>query len=189
MDSVLIVSSSKNIISDVLELLNHESFSEIVTLENCGEARRLLLDRSFDLCIINTPLSDEFGDQLAMDIVCDSITQVVLIVKSELLEMISAKAENAGTFTIARPIDKQSFWSFLRIANAVYNKLFYLKNENKKLVQSIEDIRLIHRAKCILIQYLNMSEEEAHKYIEKQAMDMRITKRIVSERILKTYEF
>ena len=37
-------------------------------------------------------------------------------------------------------------------------------------------------------QYLNMSEAEAHRYIEKQAMDMRMTKKQVAESILKTYE-
>ncbi|MEA4988018.1 MAG: ANTAR domain-containing protein [Anaerovorax sp.] len=188
MERLLIVSNSKNIISDVLELLYHDSFSEVVTLDNCGEARRLLLDHSFDLCIINTPLSDEFGESLALDIVSDSITQVILIVKGELFEMVAEKAEINGIFTVARPIDQLNFWSVLRITNAVYHRLLNLKTENKRLMQSIEDMRLIDRAKCILIEYLNMSEEEAHKYIEKQAMDMRITKRVVSERILKTYD-
>ena len=41
------------------------------------------------------------------------------------------------------------------------------------------------RAKCVLIEYLKMTESEAHRFIEKQAMDMRITKREVAERILK----
>jgi response regulator NasT len=35
---------------------------------------------------------------------------------------------------------------------------------------------------------MNMNEKEAHRYIEKQAMDMRTTKRLIAERILKTYE-
>ena len=47
---------------------------------------------------------------------------------------------------------------------------------------------MIDRAKCILIQYLNMTEAEAHRYIEKQAMDMRSTKRVIAEGILRTYE-
>jgi len=50
------------------------------------------------------------------------------------------------------------------------------------------DIRIIDRAKCLLISYLNMSEQEAHRYIEKQAMDMRLTKRMIAEGIIKTYE-
>ncbi|WP_334294967.1 ANTAR domain-containing protein [Terrisporobacter hibernicus] len=40
-----------------------------------------------------------------------------------------------------------------------------------------------------MIQYLKMSEEQSHKYIEKQAMDLRITKVEVAKNILKTYEY
>ena len=47
---------------------------------------------------------------------------------------------------------------------------------------------MVDRAKCALIQYLHMSEPDAHRYIEKQAMDLRITRQEVAEEILKTYE-
>ena len=63
-----------------------------------------------------------------------------------------------------------------------------LQNENVRLQQKIQEIRMVDRAKCALIQYLHMSEPDAHRYIEKQAMDLRITRREVAEEILKTYE-
>ena len=82
----------------------------------------------------------------------------------------------------------QNYQDALKLVNATYNKMYKLKRENNKLLQKIEDIRMIDRAKCILIQYLNMTEAEAHRYIEKQAMDMRSTKRVIAEGILRTYE-
>nr|WP_325247385.1 ANTAR domain-containing protein [uncultured Oscillibacter sp.] len=48
-------------------------------------------------------------------------------------------------------------------------------------------MRLVNRAKWTLIQCLGMSEEEAHRYIEKQAMDNRISRREVAKRVLTTY--
>ena len=54
--------------------------------------------------------------------------------------------------------------------------------------QKIEDKRIIDRAKYILISCMNMREQEAHRYLEKQAMDMRTSKRIIAEGILKRYE-
>ena len=60
--------------------------------------------------------------------------------------------------------------------------------KNKKLKKTISDIKLIDRAKITLVEYLNMSEDESHKYIEKQAMDLRITKVEVAKNILKIYE-
>ena len=49
------------------------------------------------------------------------------------------------------------------------------------------EIRLVNKAKWILISKLEMNEPDAHRYIEKQAMDRCITKQIIPEEIIKTY--
>lgn len=84
-------------------------------------------------------------------------------------------------------MNRTIFWSVLKIANATYNKIYKLKKKITNFTK-IEDIKMIDRAKCILIQYLNMTESEAHRYIEKQAMDMRTTRKTIAEGILRTYE-
>ena len=188
LDSVLIVSSSKKAKEFFIEVLSQNSYGEIVTVTNGGEARRLLVERDFDLCIINSPLIDEFGDEFAKDIVSSSIGQVIIVVRNDIYDEISEKVEEYGIITIAKPMNRTIFWSALKIANATYNKIYKLKKENNKLLQKIEDIRMIDRAKCILIQYLNMTESESHRYIEKQAMDMRTTRKTIAEGILRTYE-
>ncbi len=188
MDSVLIVSSTEKGTSFFMELLNQNLYKEIATVKSCGEARQLLIERDFDLCIINAPLIDEFGESFALHIISKGISQVMLVVRCEMFDEISAKVEEYGVFTVSKPLNKQIVWSALKLANAAYNKMNLLKKENGKLLKRIEDIRLVDRAKCILIQYLKMTEPEAHKFIEKQAMDMRITKKQVAEGILKTYE-
>ncbi|MBQ8898803.1 MAG: ANTAR domain-containing protein [Clostridia bacterium] len=53
--------------------------------------------------------------------------------------------------------------------------------------EKMEEIRIVNRAKWILIRELKLDEPEAHRYIEKQAMDRCISKRIVAEEIIKTY--
>ena len=188
MDSVLIVSSSNKGIDFFTEMLSQNSYGEIVTAKNGGEARRILVDRDFDLCIIDAPLSDELGDDFAINIATDRISQVILISRNDIYDEICDKVEDYGVISIAKPLNKTIFWSSLKVASATFNKMSKLKKENNKLIQKIEDIRMVDRAKCILIQYLNMTESEAHRYIEKQAMDMRTTKRIVADGILKTYE-
>ena len=67
-------------------------------------------------------------------------------------------------------------------------ELDFLKFQNQKLQNKLEEIRLIDRAKCVLIQYLNMTEQQAHRYIEKQSMDLRQSRVVTAESILKTYE-
>lgn len=47
---------------------------------------------------------------------------------------------------------------------------------------------MVDRAKCLLIQYQNLTEPQAHRFIEKQAMDRRLTRLDVARQILTTYE-
>lgn len=188
MDSILIVSSSKNTRAFFEELLKENSYKEMIIANNCSEARRILIERDFDLYIINAPLSDEFGTDFAMNIVNKHMGQVMLLVKCDLADEISAKVEEFGIFIVSKPLSRKVFWSALKLVTAAHNRMMGLKNENVKLQKKIEDIRLIDRAKCLLIEYLKLSEAEAHKFIEKQAMDMRITKREVASGILKTYD-
>lgn len=188
MDSALIVSSFEKGTAFFSEILVSASIGHIVTLQTGGEARRLLMERDFDLVVINAPLHDEAGENLSQYIASRGVSQVILVVKSEYFEEVSRLTEEYGVLTVAKPINRTLFWSALKLAKASALRLKRMQSENSKLKQKIEDIRIVDRAKCILISYLSMSEQEAHRYIEKQAMDMRTTRRAVAEGILKTYE-
>ena len=63
-----------------------------------------------------------------------------------------------------------------------------MRDENVRLKESIGDLKLVDRAKCALIQYLNMTESDAHRFIEKQAMNKRLSKREIALQILSAYE-
>ena len=58
------------------------------------------------------------------------------------------------------------------------------RRENRRLQKRIEDIRLVDRAKCLLIECCGMSEPEAHSYIEQQAMNRRCPKRDIAQGII-----
>ena len=62
--------------------------------------------------------------------------------------------------------------------------LDYLRQENDKLRDKIAQIRLVDRAKCYLIEHKGMSEAEAHRMIEKTAMDTRRDRAEVAAEIL-----
>jgi response regulator NasT len=188
MESALIISNSEKGTEFFVELLNAASVHQIAALKSCSEARRFLLEREFDLVIINAPLLDESGETLSRHIAAKGNSEVMLVVRTEFFDAASVVCENDGILTIAKPVNKAIFWSALSLAKSVQNRLRRIQAENAQLKQKIEDIRIVDRAKCILISCMNMSEKEAHRYIEKQAMDMRSTKRAIAEGILKTYE-
>lgn len=189
MNSVLIVSSHDKGKDFLSELLKAQGFSEITTVKSCGEARRLLTQKDFELVVINAPLRDESGEELSIMVTDISITGVILIVKSEIADYVSAKVEDYGVFVLPKPLSRQMFFQALKMMAASRRRLLGLQRENITLQKKIENIRLVDRAKCALIQYLNLTEPQAHRFIEKQAMDRRISKREVAEGILKTYEY
>ncbi|MGI6777730.1 MAG: ANTAR domain-containing response regulator [Acetivibrionales bacterium] len=188
MDSALIISYSEKSAAYLTEILTEASVTNIVTVPNAGEARRMLVEKDFDLCIVNAPLLDESGESLARNIAEKEISEVILMVKAELFDEISDRVEEYGIITIAKPISKSLLWNAIKLAQATHKKIKAMQSENKKLIQKIEDIRIVDRAKCVLISHFSITEPEAHRYIEKQAMDMRLTRRKVAEEILKIYE-
>ena len=170
------------------DLLHAADYSIQTPAKSGGEARRLLIENSFDMIIINTPLPDEFGHELARFATHSSSAGVVLIVKSENADDIAHQTEDDGVMVIARPLSRTFFFQVLKLVSASRKRMISLHNENVKLQRKIEEIRLVDRAKCTLIEVLKFSEPQAHRYIEKQAMDLRCTRKQVAENILKTYE-
>lgn len=64
---------------------------------------------------------------------------------------------------------------------------FYKGKEGAAIEEKMEAIRLVNRAKRLLISELKMSEPDAHHYITHQAMDRCAPKRAVAEEIIKLY--
>ncbi|MBC8530489.1 ANTAR domain-containing response regulator [Gehongia tenuis] len=188
MDRVLVVSGTEK---------GHRFFAELMAahgdyrLRGAGsgaEARRILAEDSFDQVIVNAPLPDEFGHDLALRAAEATAAGVILVVRGELADEVAARVEDFGVFVIAKPISRALFYQALRLTQAAHKRVMGLRTENEKLQVKIEEIRLVDRAKCVLIQVLGFTESEAHHYIEKQAMDLRLPRREIAERILRTYE-
>lgn len=188
MDSALIVSNQQKNIDYFTFMLNSINVKKIISVTTCLDARNQILNTEFDICIIDSPLKDELGKNLSIHIAKSSITQVIFCVDDDGYKKISDEIAKYGVISIVKPFDRQLFLKYLNICVATSVKLNKLNKQNKKLSDTIEDIKIVDRAKCLLISYLSMTEPEAHKYIEKQAMDTRQSKRVVATNILRTYE-
>jgi response regulator NasT len=188
MESALIVSSSKKSAAFFSEMLKDTSITQIAFLQSCSSARRLLSELYFDLVIINAPLRDESGEDLSMHITSKGSSQVILAVNNEFLDAVSAICENCGVLVIPKPINKAVFWLTLSLARAVHGRMKLIQAENEQLKQKIEDMRIVDRAKWVLVSRMHINEKDAHRYIEKQAMNLRTTKRAIAEKILKSYK-
>jgi AmiR/NasT family two-component response regulator len=184
---VLIVSSSVKIYEYVADLLPSGEFDLLKPVYSAGEAKRTLMSTSADIVIINAPLPDDFGTELAIEL-CDSTMGILLFVKSEVYDQVAYKVEDSGVLTLGKPCSRQSFYSAVKLLSALCARLTRMDQENRSLQEKMADIRIINRAKWLLIGNLKMTEDEAHHYIEKQAMDTRFTRREVAESIIRTYD-
>ena len=187
-DNILVISSSLQGQSLLGDLIKTAGNAMPVFASSGNEARRILADHDFELLVINTPLSDEFGHELAVFSAQKSSAGIMLLVKNELADDVSAKVEDFGILVVSKPIGRPLFYQALKLIDASRKRLLGLQSENSRLQSKIEEIRLVDRAKCALIQYLDMTEPQAHRYIEKQAMDLRTTRRKIAQNILQTYE-
>ena len=169
-------------------LLPPGDFSPCLTVPTAGEARRLLVDRRFDIVIVNPPLPDDFGVQFAMETAEKQGCGVLLLVKAELLEAVEQQVEDSGVLTLPRPASRQMFYQSVKLLAATQQRIRALEAKATTLESKMEEIRLVNRAKLLLMERMKMSEPEAHRYIEKKAMDTCVKRRKIAENIIKTYE-
>ena len=186
--SVLIVSASDSFTNSVMPLLPMTDYWPVQTASSVAEARRWLADTEFDIVLINTPLPDDFGMHLAIDICTGSGAGVLLLVKNDHYNEIYSKVVRYGVITLSKPTNRQMVAQNLRILCATRERIRQMQAKQATVEEKIKEIRLVNRAKWLLIECLNMTEAEAHRYIEKQAMDLRISRREAAENIIKTYK-
>lgn len=188
LENVLIVSSSDKGIDVLTHLLRTGTYCVTHVARSGGEAFRCSDEADFRIIIINTPLTDEFGTDLAVSLSKNTTAGIIILVKSEIIEDVSLKLEPLGILVVGKPVNRNLFMQAVNLAEASGKRIELYRNENIKLRTKIEELKIVNRAKCALIQYLNITEREAHRYIEKQAMDLRLTRREIAENIIKTYE-
>ncbi len=187
MDSVLIVSGGKA--SQTISTLIDELYPDWVQSAALGgkEAKSLLSARSFDMVVINCPLSDGSADEL-ISYVCEcSDAGVVLLVPPEELEKYSAAAAFTGAAAVRKqPLGKAAFGYTLGLVSGLRKRLLGLSAPSSD--RTAEELKNIGRAKLALMHYLKFTEQQAHRYLEKQAMDLRIPISEAALRVIKMYD-
>lgn len=186
--SVLIVSENEKFKTSLMPVLPEKTFSPVDSTTSMSSARKILIERKYDLMIINTPLLDDFGTKLAIDASNEKDIATLILVKRDLYEETYSKVVKYGVFTLAKPTSPQTFAQALDWLCAMREKLRRYEKTISSVEDKMQEIRLVNRAKWILIKDLKMSEEDAHRFIEKQAMDKCITKSEIAKNIIKQYE-
>lgn len=182
--SVLVVSASSGFNDTIATLLPENTFDPVRYVANVSAGKRLLSEHSFDLVIINSPLPDDTGARFAIDICNASATVALLVVRGELYAEFNDKVREHGVFTLAKPTSKPFMENALAWMITARERLRKSEKKTLTIEEKMQEIRIVNKAKWVLISKQEMTEEDAHRYIEKKAMDRCVPKRVIAEEIL-----
>ncbi len=185
--SVLVISSNAKFSTALTDLLPESDYCPVNRAGDVNAAKRALTERDFDFVIVNSPLSDDTGLRFSIDAASSANTVVLLLAGIELYDDIHDKASGHGVFMIRKPTSKANLTLALDWMASARERLRKTEKKALTIEEKMNEIRLVNRAKWLLISEVKMDEPAAHRYIEKQAMDRCISKREAAEEIIKTY--
>ena len=183
--SVLSVAAAEKFHTSLRELLPSGRYDPVHSAFDAAEARRRSLENRYDIIVISAPLRDEFGTHLAQHFAEHSGAGILLLVKPEYYSDVSAQVTPLGVLTLAKPTSPQLMLQCMELLCGTRERLRRMEQKSASIEDKMAEIRLVNRAKWVLIERQGMSEQDAHRYIEKQAMDRCVAKRVIAEEILR----
>lgn len=178
--SVLVVTKDSKISSPIGQMLVAPVF-DVTFCADFNEARRKINEVRYKIIIVDS--GDGSDSDFAID-VSDTLSTVLLLAPSHLFDQISYRAEPYGVLTLTKPFDSFYFYNMIKIALAVQAKVQRISSQTVKLKEKMEEIRIVNRAKMLLMQNQKMTEQEAHRFIEKEAMDRCMKRIAVAQNII-----
>lgn len=185
--SVLLVSAAENFNVSLTDMLPDSKYHPVRIVKDISSAKRATAEISFDFVIVNSPLPDDTGTRFAIDICSSKSSVVMLLARNEIHDEIHDKVAEYGVYTLPKPTTKPIVSQALSWLESARERLRRFEDKTLSIEEKMEEIRIVNRAKWLLISELNMTESDAHRYIEKQAMDRCISKREIAEDIIRTY--
>lgn len=182
--SVLIAAAAEKIAVQIKGILP-VGFGKVSFQPSMTKLKQKLTEERFDIIIICTPLPD-YGLQSVMDLAAKyPASGILMLVDKDVYQQAVYRAGDSGIMMLARPLSAAGFTATVRLLGTMSRKMQSLYNENLKLQQKLSDERYISRAKGLLIEKEGMTEGEAHRYLEQQAMNASVTKREVAMKVIR----
>lgn len=184
----LLVSASEKMNDALMTIFGNHHCEPVRIATDIASARRMVLETAFDLIVINTPLPDEFGTRFSVDVAATCNAGVLMLVKAEHYQEILVKTSALGILVISKPTSPQIINQSLDLMCATRERLRRMEQKTATIEEKMEEIRLVNKAKWVLVEQLKMTEPDAHRFIQKSAMDRGESRRQVAESIIRMYQ-
>lgn len=187
MEHVLIISGSQGAGASLARLVQDRFRCKPGVVESAYQARMALeKSPSCELAVINAPLIDESGVDLAKYVTQKTSASCILLIKQETAEQLGDLTDRHQVILMGKPLNKDYLYQVLQTIDITLRRALCIYEENQRLGEKIKDIQTIDRAKFMMMQYQGMTESEAHAYLEKYAMNKRKRKTIAALEIIDT---
>ncbi|MBQ3330558.1 MAG: ANTAR domain-containing protein [Ruminococcus sp.] len=183
---ILVVSADDRFIKEVASLLQGDRFRPDAS-HSASDARCKLLEKAYDLVVVNAPLRDDSGSRLCIDVCRDNGTIAAIFAAADIYDEIYAKVSQYGVFVLQKPSSRALVNQGISLMVCARERLRTLEKKVGKTESKLDEIRIVNKAKWLLIDHEGLSEEEAHKQIEKSAMDAGLTKKLAAQLIIDNY--
>ena len=185
--SVLVVAAPESFMRALPEMLPASIFSPVSSVPSVSAAKRALVECDYDFVIVNSSLPDDTRIRFAIDTVDTYNSIVLFLAGTEQYHTAYARLVPYGVFLLQKPISRSVFQMVSGWLISARERIRKTEKKTLSIEEKMKEIRLVNRAKWLLISEGKMTEPDAHRYIEKQAMDRCVSKRQIAEEIMKTY--
>ncbi|MBP3874265.1 MAG: ANTAR domain-containing protein [Lachnospiraceae bacterium] len=113
--------------------------------------------------------------------------QIILLTGKDAREQIAFRCRKYPVYVFSLPLRRQILEEMLRMNLFMSGRILEKESELQRMRKKLNEVGIVTKAKCLLIQMRQMTEEEAHYYLEKRAMDEGLTKKEVAAAVIRLY--
>ena len=179
---ILVAEDEALIRMDLVEMLQEAGYEVIAQATNGEEAIALALEHQPDLAILDVKMPVLDGISAAEKIIATA--PVLMLTAFSQRELID-RARDAGVMAyVVKPFTIGDLVPAIEIAISRHTQMQSLALEVADLHERLETRKIVDRAKGILMKALNLSEPEAFSWIQRAAMDRRLSMREVAQAVI-----
>ena len=182
--AILVIAAKPRIQSSVRSALTAK-YGRVLTAETVQEARRAVGREKIALMVIFSPLKDEEEIPRLFDMADRRGIAAGYIVGREIYGETAYRLEGRNVFVVAYPLQMDQVLQIVSFLYQVQKRFWLVLSEQERLPRQVQDIQIACRVKCLLVEKREMTEEEAHHFIEQEAMNTGLSKREAALKILK----
>ena len=179
---ILVAEDEALIRLDLVEMLTEAGYEVVAQATNGVEAIALAKEFKPDLAILDVKMPELDGISAAQEII--EISPVLMLTAFSQRELVE-RARDAGVMAyVVKPFSINDLTPAIEIAMSRHLQMRSLREEVADLHERLETRKVIDRAKGILMAAMNLSEPEAFSWIQRAAMDRRISMKAVAEAVI-----